>query len=72
VEKERKRAERERSVGLMFKLAAVALPIDDNPSNHNPPMQEHSQCIRDRVASSSIYGKISMILWDYPLKALAS
>jgi hypothetical protein len=34
--KERKRVERERSVCLMFKLAAVALSIDANPFNHDP------------------------------------
>jgi hypothetical protein len=44
----------------VFKLATVALPIDANPYNHNPPMQEYSKCIRDSVASSSIYCKISM------------
>jgi hypothetical protein len=40
-EKERKRLKRERSDCLVFKLAAVALPIDANPYYHNPPMQEH-------------------------------
>jgi hypothetical protein len=37
----RKRAERER---IVFKLAALALPIAANHLyNHNPPIQEHSQ-----------------------------
>jgi hypothetical protein len=34
--------ERERGDCLVFKLAAVALPIYANPYNHNSPMQEHS------------------------------
>jgi hypothetical protein len=41
-EKEGKRVERERIVSLVSKLATVALPIDANHYNHNPPMQEHS------------------------------
>jgi hypothetical protein len=43
------------------KLATVALPIYSNPYNHNPPMKEHSQCLINRAASSSIEYKISMI-----------
>jgi hypothetical protein len=62
-EKERKRVERERIGCLVFKLATVALPIYSNPYyNHNPPMKEHSLCLRDRAASSSIYYKISMFV----------
>jgi hypothetical protein len=38
----------------VFKLATVALPINTNPFNHNPPMKEHSQCLINRAASSSI------------------
>jgi hypothetical protein len=30
----------------VFKLAALALPINAYHYNHNPPMQKHSQCIR--------------------------
>jgi hypothetical protein len=41
-EKERKRVERERIDSLVSKLATEAPPIDANPYNHNPPMQEHS------------------------------
>jgi hypothetical protein len=63
-DKEGKRVETERRVCLMFKLAAVALPIDANPYNHNAPMQEHSWCLRDTVASSSIFCKISMEITD--------
>jgi hypothetical protein len=33
----------------------LVLPIDANPYNQNPPMQEHSQCIRDSAASLSIH-----------------
>jgi hypothetical protein len=53
--KERKRVERERIASLVFKLATVALPINANPYvyNPNPPMQEHSWCLR--AANSSIY-----------------
>jgi hypothetical protein len=39
----------------------LELPIDANPYNHTPPMEEHSQCIRDSAASLSIYCKISMV-----------
>jgi hypothetical protein len=49
----------------MYKLATLALPIDANAYNHNPPMQEHSQCIRDSAASLSIYCKISMQKTDF-------
>jgi hypothetical protein len=42
------------------KLATVALPIYSNPYKHNPPMKEHSMCLRDRAASSFIYYKISI------------
>jgi hypothetical protein len=49
----------------VFKLAALALPIDANPYNHNPPMQEHSQCIKDIAASLSIY--CIRCLWKMPL-----
>jgi hypothetical protein len=31
------------------------------PYNHNPPMHEHSQSLRERAASSYIYCKISMV-----------
>jgi hypothetical protein len=45
----------------MFKLAAVALPIDANPYNLNPPMQEHSWCLRERgLFIYCIYSKTSM------------
>jgi hypothetical protein len=54
VETERKMVERERNDRLVFKLAAVALPIDANPYNNNPPMQEHRYCLRNSSASSSI------------------
>jgi hypothetical protein len=54
------RVERERGDCLVFKLVAFALPINANPNNYNPPMQEHSQSIRDSAASLSAYFKISM------------
>jgi hypothetical protein len=38
----------------VFKLATVALPINTNPFNHNPPMKENSQCLISRAASPSI------------------
>jgi hypothetical protein len=47
-------------MSIVFKLAALALPIFANPYNHNPPMQEHSHCTRDSAASLSMYCKISM------------
>jgi hypothetical protein len=40
-EKERKKVLREMVGCLVFKLVTVALPINTNPYNHNPPM-EHS------------------------------
>jgi hypothetical protein len=55
----------------VFKLAAVALPINTNPYNHKPPMQqEHGQCIRDNIAGSSIYFKISMGLREYKPRSI--
>jgi hypothetical protein len=59
-EKERKRVERRRIDSLVPKLATVAVPIDANPYNNNPSMQEHSWYLRDRAASSSIFYEISM------------
>jgi hypothetical protein len=41
-ENERKRVERERIDCLVFKLTTVALSINANPYNHNPPMKEYS------------------------------
>jgi hypothetical protein len=38
-EEERGRVERKRIDCLVFKLATVALPINFNPYNHNPPMK---------------------------------
>jgi hypothetical protein len=47
--KERKRVERERiGVSSVFKLATVALPINTNPFNRNPPMKEHSQGVFEK------------------------
>jgi hypothetical protein len=48
----------------MFKLSALALPIDANLYNYNPPMQEHSPCIRDSSASLFMYCMISMGAYD--------
>jgi hypothetical protein len=59
-EKERKRVERERIGVSVFKLATVALAINTNPFNHNPPMTKHSKCLINRAASSSIQYKIPM------------
>jgi hypothetical protein len=47
---------------LEFKLASLELPIDVNPINQNPPLQENSQCIRNSAASLSIYSKISTVI----------
>jgi hypothetical protein len=47
--------EREMGDCLVFKLATLALPIDANPYNHNPPMQEHSLYISDIAACLTIY-----------------
>jgi hypothetical protein len=47
----RKRVERERGDCLVFKLAALALPINASLYNQNPSMQKHSQCRRDSAAT---------------------
>jgi hypothetical protein len=39
----------------MFKLAVVALPIDAYPYNHDPPMQEHSKCLKVFKSGQFIY-----------------
>jgi hypothetical protein len=60
-----KRVERERGDWFVFKLAALALPINAKSYNHNPPMEEHNKYIWYSAASLStvntLYCKISMI-----------
>jgi hypothetical protein len=54
---------------LVYELAALALLINVNPFYHNPPIEDHSQYIRDGVASLSIYCKISMIVSSRNIRA---
>jgi hypothetical protein len=55
----RKMVERERSDFLVFKLAAVALPIDAGPSSNITHPCRHT-VKRDSAACLSIYNRISM------------